>query len=101
MVLFGPPAMSDLSQQCGLKLTSADHSEFLGSRRRFVDFTMRLQSAPNWAPLEVSFVQPPTIPSLRCRGHPAAMALCPISDFPKFRLTAGANQHYSDSIPSH
>jgi hypothetical protein len=24
----------------------------------------------------------------------------PISDFQKFRLTAGANQHYSDLVPS-
>jgi hypothetical protein len=32
--------------------------------------------------------------------HPAAVALCPISDFQNFRLTAGANQHYSDLVPS-
>jgi hypothetical protein len=30
--------------------------------------------------------------------HPDGAAP-PISDFQKFRLTAGANQHYSDSVP--
>jgi hypothetical protein len=63
LALFGPHAVSDLSPECGLKQTSADHSEFPGSRRRFVDFTMRLQSAPIRAPLKVSCAQPKTIPS--------------------------------------
>jgi hypothetical protein len=32
--------------------------------------------------------------------HPDGAAP-PISDFQKFRLTPGANQHYSDLVPSH
>ena len=60
---------------------------------------MRLQSAPIRKPLEVSFAQPPTIylyavAPFRSRG------LSLISDFQNFFLTAGANQHYSDSVPS-
>jgi hypothetical protein len=57
LALFGPHAGSDFSPECRLKQTSADHAEFLGSRHRFVDFTMRLQNAPIGAPLEVSCAQ--------------------------------------------
>ena len=67
---FGPHAVSDLSPECVLKQTSADHSEFPGSRRRFVDLPMRLQSAPNQEPLEVSLVQPATIPVSPCDQFP-------------------------------
>jgi hypothetical protein len=64
--------MSDLSPECALKQTSAD------------------PRAPN-----------PDTPSSRYHRIPAATALRPISDFQNFRLTAGANQHYSDLVPSH
>jgi hypothetical protein len=32
LALFGPHATSDLSPECAPKRTSADHSEFMGSR---------------------------------------------------------------------
>ena len=49
MALFGPHAMSDVSPECAPKRTSADHSEFMGSRpsqrasRRLVTLQNRIQ----------------------------------------------------------
>src|SRR6202043_915852 len=41
LALFGPRAMSDLSPECAPKRTSADRSEFMGSRPSLLTLPVR------------------------------------------------------------